>query len=329
MLVGAIVKDLNALITGENEKARKSSSPGTHESDDGDAVHKSDTFLWDEERFVGVVPSEGTRELLYRTNAKTGEEELRRLEGDSLAKRKRRLLDDAFTRVIRPYWQFHTGDIDRPNRLISQLDNPVNAAQKYVRDQLSDETRNLIASSASSEDERRWALTAELNRIASGPSIYTKDRFAEVITMHGTVKLVEQDNTGEALFNANAALLEETFIHDITRCRDVSVYLPWQMISYLFVGLALGVIFSLITKPVDPIKLRRYHALLCTPVRSGEVIPAPCTLPHGVKVPPRRLLGSAWGLEIPRPSLQAMFGFAVGWVCVAAIIGVLVGIVRA
>ncbi len=328
MLVDAIVKDLNELITGENEKARESSSQGTDESDDEDAVPKSDTFLWNEERFADVVLSEGTRELLYRTNAKTGEVELRRLEGDALAKRKRRLLDDSFTGVIRPYWQFHPGDIDRPNRLIGRLDKPVNAAQTYVRDQLSDETRELIASPASSEDERPSALTAELNRIASGPSIYTKDRFAEVITMHGTVKLAEEDDNGEALFKVNAALIEETFIHDITRCRDVSLYLPWQMIFYLSTGLALGVILSLITKPVDPIKLQRYHTLLCTPIRSGEVLPAPCTLPDGAQVPPRRLLASAWGLEIPAPSRQAILGFVAGWACVAAIVGVFVWIVR-
>ena len=107
-----------------------------------------------------------------------------------------------------------------------------------------------------------------------------------------------------------------------------ALYLPWQMVFYLGAGLVAGVIVSLLTPTVSEKKLQRYYALIRTPVQSNEVIPAPCSLPNGVQVPPRRMLVSAWGLEIPIPSLQAILGFAVGWVCVAAIIGVFIWIVR-
>jgi hypothetical protein len=89
-----------------------------------------------------------------------------------------------------------------------------------------------------------------------------------------------------------------------------------------------GVVVSLLTPSVSDQKLKRYYALIRTPVQSGEVVPAPCTLPKRVQAPPRRMLFSAWGLEIPIPSLQAILGFAVGWVCVAAIIGVFIWIVK-
>ncbi|MBC8869912.1 MAG: sodium:solute symporter family protein [Planctomycetes bacterium] len=321
-LVDEIVKDLNSLITGKNEKACSLSSQSTEQDDGEDAAYESETFLWDEDRFAGVVLSEGTRELLYRTNADTGEKELRRLEDDALEKRKRRLLDDSFIGVIQPYWMFEPGDIGRPDRLIARLDKPANAAQVFVRDQLSEETRLLIRNPESGEDERGRTLAAELNRIAAGPPIYTKDRFAEVVTMHGTVKQAEKDNAGEALFNVNAALLEETFIHDITRCREVSVYLPWQMIFYLSTGLALGMIFSLITKPVDPAKLERYYSLIRTPVVPGETVDQPCTIPKEAVTLPRRKMLPFKSLEVNVPSGQLVAGFLAGWAAVAALIAI-------
>ena len=106
------------------------------------------------------------------------------------------------------------------------------------------------------------------------------------------------------------------------------VSLPWQMLFYLSAGLICGIVVSLMTPPVNQEKLERYFALLRTPVRADEQVPAPCTLPADAEVPPRRLLVSFAGLEIPVPSRLAMLGFLAGWVCVAAIIGVMVWIVE-
>lgn len=322
-LVDQIVKDLNGVITGDNEKASSHSTQDTDSEDSEEAAQDSETFLWDKDRFAGVELSEGTLELLYRTNADTGEKEFRQLEDDTLEKRKRRLLDDSFSGVIQPYWMFEPADIARLDRLITRLDKPANAAQVFVRDQLSDETRLLIRNPESSEEERGQAMAAELNRIAATDrAIYTKDRFSEVITMHGTIQQAEKDNTGEALFNVNAALLEETFIHDITRCREVSVYLPWQMIFYLSTGLALGVIFSLFTKPVDPAKLERYYGLIRTPVVSGETVDQPCTIPKDAVTQPRRKLLPFKSLETNVPSGQMLAGFFAGWAGVAVLIAI-------
>jgi len=321
-LVDSIAEDLNNVITGDNERVLKLSTQNTDQEEAEDSASKPEAFLWDEDRFEGVHLSEGTLELLYRTDVETGKCEFRRLEGDTLAKRKRRLLDDAFAGVIRPYWQFHPSDIGRPNRLIARLDQPANPAQVFVRNQLSDETRALIGDPATSKNERSRMLAAELNRIAAGPAIYSEDRLAEVITMHGTVKQAKEDNAGEALFNVNAALLEETFIHDITRCREVSVYLPWQMIFYLSTGLLLGVIISLITTPVDSDKLERYYSLIRTPVVPGETVDQPCTIPEEAVTQPRRKLLPFKSLEINIPSGQMLAGFFAGWLGVAILIAV-------
>ena len=100
----------------------------------------------------------------------------------------------------------------------------------------------------------------------------------------------------------------------------MSLYLPWQMIFYLVSGLVAGVLGSLITSRPAREKLQHYYALLRTPVQKGEQISAPCTLPEDATVPPKNDLFPSSDLEIPRPSARSIIGFAVGWICVLAII---------
>ncbi len=98
------------------------------------------------------------------------------------------------------------------------------------------------------------------------------------------------------------------------------IYLPWQMIFYLAGGLLAGIIVSLFTKPVAKEKLDNFYALLRTPIKLGEQVPAPCTLPTDAVVPQKRNIFPNTNLEIPIPSLTSVLGFLAGWGCVAAII---------
>lgn len=107
------------------------------------------------------------------------------------------------------------------------------------------------------------------------------------------------------------------------------MYMPWRMVSYLSAGTLAGIVVSLLTRPVAQEALDRFYAVVRTPVRPGEPQPsAPCRLPEGVLPAPRRVLLPARSLEIPIPSARAVIGFAVGWVLVAAIIGVFVWITQ-
>lgn len=98
------------------------------------------------------------------------------------------------------------------------------------------------------------------------------------------------------------------------------VYLPWQMIFYLAAGVIAGIVVSLFTKPVAEEKLDNFYALVRTPVKTGEQVAVPCTLPDDAVVPPKRNIFANTHLEIPVPSLTSVIGFLAGWVCVAAII---------
>ncbi len=107
------------------------------------------------------------------------------------------------------------------------------------------------------------------------------------------------------------------------------VYLPWQMLFYLAGGTLVGIIVSFFTKPVAKEKLDNFYALIRTPVKLGEKVAAPCTLPEGAVVPEKRNIFPNTNFEISIPSLTSVVGFAIGWACVAAIIGSVYLIARA
>jgi len=98
------------------------------------------------------------------------------------------------------------------------------------------------------------------------------------------------------------------------------VYLPWQMVFYLSAGTIVGIIVSLVTKPVAKEKLDNFYALVRTPVKPGEQVSVPCTLPDDAVVPKKRNIFPNTSLEIAVPSRTSVVGFLAGWVCVTAII---------
>ena len=99
------------------------------------------------------------------------------------------------------------------------------------------------------------------------------------------------------------------------------VYEPWTIVFYMAVATMTGVGVSLLTTPVPKGRLERFYVLTRTPIVPGEEITEPCTLPAGVTPPPRRMLLTSWGLEIPMPSRVSLIGFVGGWIAVAALIG--------
>ena len=98
------------------------------------------------------------------------------------------------------------------------------------------------------------------------------------------------------------------------------VYLPWQMVFYLSAGIITGIVVSLFTRPVSEEKLDNFYALVRTPVKPGEQVSVPCTLPDDAVVPEKRNIFPNTSLEIAIPSRTSVVGFLAGWVCVAAII---------
>jgi Na+/proline symporter len=293
-----LLADLNLLIQGKLEKVEED-----EEKDTG--------ALYEESLFGHVELSERTRELLSQEP-----------EGKPLVELNRRLLEEAYPEEFSRSWSFCGCDIKKPVSLAQRLNEASDAVSLYVRERLSDETRRFIANPESvAPKELGKALASEFNSIAAGEKIYDEERFAKAFITEKTVKLAKKDPSGEELVKLNNYLLEEAFIWEVSKNRYIEIYMPWQMVFYLTGGTLVGIIVSLFTRPVAKEKLDNFYALVRTPVKPGEKVAAPCTLPEGAVVPEKRSIFPNTSFEVSIPSLTSVVGFLIGWACVAAIIG--------
>ncbi|MCA8998473.1 MAG: sodium:solute symporter family protein [Planctomycetaceae bacterium] len=103
---------------------------------------------------------------------------------------------------------------------------------------------------------------------------------------------------------------------------------PWQILMYLSAGAVTGILVSLLTKRTPEDKLDHFYKLIRTPIRPGEEVKEPCTLPDD-HLPTETGKLIPWkDLEIPRPSFVGTVGFLVSWGIVALIVGVTYGLAR-
>ncbi len=99
------------------------------------------------------------------------------------------------------------------------------------------------------------------------------------------------------------------------------IYDPWVILLYSVASVAVGVMVSLVTPRVASEKLDLFYNLTRTPIVEGEVTLQPCTLPEGVAPHDRKMLCTAFGLEIPMPSTTSIAGFVAGWIAVGVLVG--------
>lgn len=109
---------------------------------------------------------------------------------------------------------------------------------------------------------------------------------------------------------------------------DGKLYMPWQMIIYLAVGLAAAIVVSLTTKPEGKEKLDKFYECIRTPVAPGEPETEPFTLPEGVEPAPRNVLIDHPDFEVPKPTFVGIVGFLAGWVAVGILIAIFFSIMR-
>jgi Na+/proline symporter len=101
---------------------------------------------------------------------------------------------------------------------------------------------------------------------------------------------------------------------------SVKTSVPWQILMYLTTGAVSGIVFSLFSRRTSQEKLDSFYKLIRTPVRAGEIITSPCTLPEGHLPPDEGKLIDHPDLEIPSPSRIGIIGFVLAWVMVGIII---------
>ncbi len=101
--------------------------------------------------------------------------------------------------------------------------------------------------------------------------------------------------------------------------KGYAMYDVWQMIAYLSAALLSGFVASLLTKRVREDKLDDFFRLIHTPIRPGEEVKEPCTLPDN-PLPPAEKLFNVKDIEISKPTWIGMGGFLAAWICVGLII---------
>lgn len=94
----------------------------------------------------------------------------------------------------------------------------------------------------------------------------------------------------------------------------------WQMVCFMGVSILSGIVVSFLTPRQSQEKLDHFYTLMHTPVKSGEVIPAPCTLPEDPEPIGAKLFPNSKDIEIPKPTLLDIGGFVLAWCAVGAII---------
>ena len=124
-------------------------------------------------------------------------------------------------------------------------------------------------------------------------------------------------------FNANFSHLLPDFM-----LYNGQLALPWQMIIYLSVALAVMVGVSLVTEPPPKERLDRVYETLRTPVLPGEPEVEPLTLPETTKPAPRSVLINHPDFEIMKPTVSGVVGFLACWVMVGLLIASFVWILK-
>ncbi len=95
---------------------------------------------------------------------------------------------------------------------------------------------------------------------------------------------------------------------------------PYQIMMYLSAGAIVGILVSFVTKRTPEDKLDHFFKLIRTPVKPGEVIDEPCTLPVDHEPTETDKLIPVKDLEIPMPSKVGLGGFIIAWIGVGFLI---------
>ena len=93
----------------------------------------------------------------------------------------------------------------------------------------------------------------------------------------------------------------------------------WVNLAYIGTGVVVGLLASLLTSRQSKGQLDRFFSLIHTPVTPGEEVSSPCTQPENPALQNPTMFAHP-DIELPKPTLVGLGGFAVAWGCVGFII---------
>jgi len=127
--------------------------------------------------------------------------------------------------------------------LVARLRDKSDPVSVYLDTRFDDSVKKALADPKAKEGDRkklREALVQELNRIAAGENIYSKERFAGVALRPETKVLLGHQLRGQELARLNRLLLEDAYARELTPKREayigefLVVILPFVVLSLAF-----------------------------------------------------------------------------------------------
>ena len=121
---------------------------------------------------------------------------------------------DGWVQIENSATQLSAGGITDAAAFAAKLTSGTDAVSVFLRGQLQDSVKaEAVTYSASSTNAKAVvaALVKDLNQVISGPSIYDKARFNQVILRRETSDLLRQNPRGQLLARLNKLLLEDAY----------------------------------------------------------------------------------------------------------------------
>jgi len=107
-----------------------------------------------------------------------------------------------------------SGGITGPAAFTDKLARGPDAVSVYLRGHLQDSTKADLATYSPSNENAKAVLSAlvkDLNQIISGPPVYDRARFRDVVLRPETVELLKRKPSGQQLARLNKLLLEDAY----------------------------------------------------------------------------------------------------------------------
>jgi hypothetical protein len=110
--------------------------------------------------------------------------------------------------------------ITQPATFVKKLTNGPDAVSVFLRGRLEDSMKtDLTAYSESSSNAKAVisALVKDINQVISGPSIYDRARFSNIVLRADTEQLLKQNPRGQQLARLNKLLLEDAYPDELAK----------------------------------------------------------------------------------------------------------------
>lgn len=165
---------------------------------------------------------------------------------------------------------FTTDDLKDAERLVTRLRNDKDPFSRYIRQQFSSETEQLLKQynpSHPPSNTLKKALVDELNKLLEQENLYTEEIFARVELSKDTQELLISNLQGNEVIRLNRRLIEDVFSNEIAKAqkssplsdlKDVLVNIfptnplkslvEGNMLQVIFLALLFGTILTLIKR---------------------------------------------------------------------------------